>query len=310
MSYLLLVLGGLGLYLGGEWLVSSSSRLALAMGLSSFVVGLTVVAFGTSAPELAATITSTMHGANELALGNVMGSNIANVALVLGITAIVAPIAAPRVVMRREFPTMLLITAGALALFYWKGELEPLQGTLMLLALLLYIGAQLRFNREACAEGEEENAAPLKRSELLKTVLILVLSLLTLALGARAMVFGAVDIANSWGLSQRVIGLTVVALGTSLPELASSIIAARRGETDMALGGVIGSNIFNLLGILGSAVVVHPLATPWTEIRSDAWVMLGVAVLAWLLAMGRKGLHRLAGATLLCCYAAYIFYIF
>lgn len=309
MSYLLLVLGGLGLYLGGEWLVSSSSRLALAMGLSSFAVGLTVVAFGTSAPELAATITSTMHGANEMALGNVMGSNIANIALVLGITALVAPIAAPRAVMRREFPIMLSVSAGALALFYWKGALEPMQGALMLLALLAYIGAQLRFNRETSTQGDEQATAPLRRVELLKTFFVLVLSLLTLALGARALVFGAVDIASSWGLSQRVIGLTVVALGTSLPELASSLIAARRGETDMALGGVIGSNIFNLLGILGSAVVVHPLATPWADIKSDALVMLGVALLAWLLAMGRHGLSKAAGVTLLCCYAAYIYFI-
>lgn len=302
MSYLLLLLGGVGLYLGGEWLVTHASSLARSMGLSPFVIGLTVVAFGTSAPELAATLTGTLQGASSLALGNVMGSNIANIALVLGATALIAPIAAPRAVMRRDFPILLLVTAAGVASFYQTPELSRLQGVIMLLLLFSYIAYQIVTGKA----DPDEAQSPAPAASHLKTILWLVLALATLAFGARAMVMGAVDIASALGISQRIIGLTVVALGTSLPELASSIIAARRGETDLALGGVIGSNIFNLLGILGATASVSALPTPWASVGIDALVMLGAALLAWLLSFGEKGITLPKGIVLLVAYAGYI----
>lgn len=306
MSFFLLVLGGLGLYFGGEWLVTHASRLALKMGLSPFVIGLTVVAFGTSAPELAATLTSTLQGASSMALGNVMGSNIANIALVLGATAMLTPVAASRMVMRRDFPILLAITAGGVASFYLTAQVGRAQGALMLAALFAYITLQIRAGKgEQNDETQQESG-----TSTLVTIAWLVLALLTLALGARSMVMGAVDIATSLGISQRVVGLTVVALGTSLPELASSIIAARRNETDLALGGVIGSNIFNLLGILGATATISPLPTPWAEVEVDAMVMLGFAALVWILCVGARGLTRPKGLLLLALYAAYIAYLF
>lgn len=306
MSYLLLLVGGVGLYLGGEWLVTHASSLARSMGLSPFVIGLTVVAFGTSAPELAATLTGTLQGAASLALGNVMGSNIANIALVLGATALIAAVNAPRVVMRQDFPILLAVTGGAVASFYLTPEISRVQGLVMVALLFAYIAYQIRTGK---ADPNEESEEVPKQSTI-KTVLWLVLSLLTLALGARAMVMGAVDIASSLGISQRIIGLTVVALGTSLPELASSIVAARRGETDLALGGVIGSNIFNLLGILGATATVSALPTPWASVGIDALVMLGAAVLAWLVSFGDKGITRPKGFLLLLAYAGYIASLF
>lgn len=309
MSVLLLLLGGLGLYLGGEWLVTHASRLALSMGLSPFVVGLTVVAFGTSAPELAATLTSTFQGANSMALGNVMGSNIANIALVLGATALITPIAAAPIVMRRDFPVFIAITAACFAAFYFTDSLNWIQGSVMVLALLAYIVAQLIGDRDAQNNHEQDSEEPNDVS-ITKTIAWLVLSLFTLALGARAMVISAVDIATSLGVSERIIGLTVVALGTSLPELASSIIAARRQETDLALGGVIGSNIFNLLGILGITACVNAIPTPWSEISIDASMMLGVALLAWVLSIGSQGITRIKGILLLAVYTTYIVLLF
>lgn len=309
MSYLLLLLGGLGLYLGGEWLVTHASRLALSMGLSPFVVGLTVVAFGTSAPELAATLTSTFQGANSMALGNVMGSNIANIALVLGATSLITPIAAAPKVMRRDFPVFIAITAASFATFYLTDTLSWVQGSIMLVALFAYIAVQLVADRNSPNSNVDDSEQE-REVSLAKTIAWLLLSLFTLALGARAMVMGAVDIATSLGVSERIIGLTVVALGTSLPELASSIIAARRQETDLALGGVIGSNIFNLLGILGTTACVSAIPTPWTEIHIDASMMLGVALLAWALSFGRQGITRLKGLLLLAVYTIYIVLLF
>lgn len=306
MSYLLLLLGGVGLYLGGEWLVTHASSLARSMGLSPFVIGLTVVAFGTSAPELAATLTSTLHGATSLALGNVMGSNIANIALVLGATALITSIGAPQSVMRQDFPILLFVTAAAVGSFYFTPEISRAQGVIMLALLLSYIFYQVRTGK---ADPQEESEERTEQS-LLKTILWLLLALATLATGARAMVMGAVDIASSLGISQRIIGLTVVALGTSLPELASSIIAAKRGETDLALGGVIGSNIFNLLGILGATAAVSTLPSPWASVGMDALAMLGAAVLAWLLSFGAKGITRPKGMLLLLAYAGYIASLF
>lgn len=304
MSYLLLLLGALGLYLGGEWLVTHASRLALSMGLSPFVVGLTVVAFGTSAPELAATLTSTLQGASSLALGNVMGSNIANIALVLGATAIITPIYAPKVVIRRDFPLLVGVTAIGLVSFYFTPTLSRWQGIVMLATLAIYIAMQIKSGRQTPSDAEHEETEP--SPSIIKTVAWLVLALFTLAMGARFLVMGAVNVATALGVSQRIIGLTVVALGTSLPELVSSIIAARRQETDLALGGVIGSNIFNLLGILGTTVSIRALPTPWDQLQLDAVVMLAVAVLSWVLCIGSQGLNRPRGIILLAIYATYI----
>lgn len=303
MSVLLIVLGVALLYLGGELLVRYALALALRLGISALVVGLTVVAFGTSAPELAATLASALAGAPEIAIGNVVGSNIANIGLILGLAALIYPLKSRPQFLRREVP--LMIASGLLLVpLFWDGRVGRLEGGLLIALLLGYLLLLGRTDAEL-ATPESVKGAPLWRS-----LLAIALGIVLLVAGARALVAGAVALARGLGVSETVIGLTLVALGTSLPELASSLVAATRRQGDIILGNMIGSNVFNVLAVLGLTGLITTIPVNVALIRSDLAVMVAfsLAVLALMLAGRRLG--RVAGALLLAGYGAYLAWLF
>jgi cation:H+ antiporter len=304
-SFFLLLAGIALLYFGGEYLVDGASRLARTFGLSPMVIGLTVVAFGTSAPELAASLTAAMKGVPEIALANVVGSNIANLALVLPVAALIYPLVVKAPFLRREVPFMILVSA-LLAVLVQQGLLLRWVGAAMMLLLVLYIWFLLRIDSQTTVIPIEEGHS----ERPLWSALRVAFGVLMLALGARILVEGAIGASEALGLSHRVVGLTLVALGTSLPELATVIAAAKRHESDLILGNLVGSNIFNILCILGTTLMVHPLGISFHEVQFDLAVMLGVAVaiLPMLYYRGRVGRKR--GAVLLACYLVYVALLF
>lgn len=305
---LLLVSTGIALlWVGGESLISGSTALARRLGMSPLVVGLTVVAFGTSAPELAATLAAALQGSPELAFGNVVGSNVFNVGLILGVAALVFPLAARARFLRREMPFM--IATGALLLpLVANGRIGRLEGLLLLTLLAGYLWTLLRKDEESARVAEEfareygQVQAPLWAS-----VLRVAVGIGVLVIGAQVLVAGAVGIAREVGISERVIGLTLVACGTSLPELASALVAAARREGDIVLGNVVGSNVFNVLAILGTTSMVVPIEV---DVRAGTWidlaVMLGLSLALWPFLHSRRRLERWEGALLVAGFVAYM----
>lgn len=310
MSALLwIVLGAALLFAGAEGLVRGASSLARRFGLSPLVIGLTVLAFGTSMPELVVSVSAALEGASAIAVGNVVGSNIGNIALILGITALIRPPSVQAQVVKVDVPVMIGVSLLVVVLLN-DGILGRLEGAVLVAGLLGYIGFQLVAARKepgAVQDEFDEGVPPVSGSPLVDVLLVLG-GLGLLVLGARWLVRGAVTLAESFGVPDAVIGLTVVAIGTSLPELATSVVAALRGEGDLAVGNVVGSNIFNLLGILGIAAVVHPLSSAGIG-PVDLGVMLGLTVL--LLPLMRWGLrvNRWEGGALVAVYCAYMVYL-
>lgn len=300
---ILFVLGGLlGLVLGGEYLVRGAVALAQRVGLSPLVIGLTIVGFGTSTPELVTSVQAAMLGAPDIALGNIVGSNIANILLILGVAALIAPLAIERRSFARDGSVMLTATLLCLGVVLW-GSVDRLAGVVCIAGLVGYLIFTFRTDRRAAKEVAE-NAPVLVRMGL--ALLWLLGGLVLTILSARFLVTGAVALAQAVGLSEAVIGLTIVAVGTSMPELVTSVIAARRGQSDVALGNVVGSNIFNILGVLGVTAVIQPVGVAAQIATLDIWVMLA-ATLA-LIAFGWFGgrLTRGQGAVFVLAYAAYI----
>lgn len=298
MIYVWMVVGLVMLVLGGELLVSGASRLAARLGISALVVGLTVVAFGTSAPELAVSINASFNGSSEIALGNVVGSNIYNVLLILGIAAVITPLFVANQMVRREVPIMIIASLAVLGLGF-DGNISRLDGLLLACGIVAYTAYSVidgrrvtKAEKEATAEANAALAAEGKdvpaeaealtgwRANPLVNIAFIVAGLVILVLGSRFLVDGAVSLARGFGVSELVVGLTIVALGTSLPELAASVIAALKGEGDMAVGNVVGSNIFNILSVLGFSALVAPngIAVPRGAVTFDIPVMIAVAV--------------------------------
>ncbi len=298
-----IVLGIALLYGGGELLVRFASSLALRFRLSPLVIGLTVVAFGTSAPELAASLTATLNGAEAIAVGNVVGSNIANVGLILGLAALLLPIAIQKSVFRREIPVMIGASLVPL-LFFADGRLGRLEGAVLFALLLAYLVWLLR------SPNEDEAPDDLNLYPLWLTVAGIVGGLVLLVLGAQVLVDGATSLALAFGVPERIIGLTLVAVGTSLPELASSLVAVLRRETDMVLGNIIGSNIFNILCILGITSLITPLALPFAALRLDLLIMVAFAVLTVVFLFTQRRLERWEGGVLVLAYGGYVAWLF
>jgi cation:H+ antiporter len=315
VNLLLVAVGVAALYGGGDLLVRHASRLARLLGVAPMVVGLTVVAFGTSAPELAATLVAAFRGEPELALANVVGSNIANVGLILGLTALAYPLVAGSTFLRREVAWMLAVTLVSLPLLF-DGVLTRPEGLLLWAGLALFLVVALRSGTLPAAAEEIAADAPAgagaaEARGIARSVAMLVVGIALLAVGAQALVQGATALAVAWGIPSRVIGLTLVAVGTSLPELASSLVAALRKETDIILGNVIGSNLFNLLAVLGTAAVVQPIVVAPEGLRLDLWIMLGFSLaLVPLLLWGRDRLGRRGGGILLVAYVVYAGWLF
>lgn len=307
----LIIVGLAGLILGGELLVRGAVSAAKAFHISPMVIGLTLVGFGTSTPELVTSLHAAFSGSPGIAIGNVVGSNIGNVLLILGIAAVIAPIAVNPVALRRDGTVMLAATALCVVAVF-LGELGRLAGTFLILCLAVYLIATLLIEQRAkhspaadVYEAEAE-AIPGPETSLGTSLALTVIGLVITVFGARFLVSGAIDAAQAVGLSETVIGLTIVAIGTSMPELVTSVIAVRKGHGDVALGNVLGSNIFNILGILGTTALVHPMVVPPEIIQLDVWVMAGTAMMAVWFAHTGKRVSRAEGVLLLACYAAYL----
>lgn len=305
-----LFLGGLALLLAGaEVLVRGAGRLAESVGVSPLVVGLTIVAFGTSSPELAIGVASSLSGSGDLALGNVVGSNIANVLLILGIAAVVAPIAVTRNVIRTDVPVMIGLCALVYALA-WDGELARWEGCLLLVIAVAYTWLLVRQSKKANKAVAVEDA-PRPSNYRLVNVLLVVAGLVLLILGSKLLVTGATSIARAFNLSDLVIGLTVVAIGTSAPEIATTVMAAVRGQREIAIGGVLGSNIYNVVLVLGTSVAVSPsaIAVPGSALNFDIPVMIAVALSCLPIFFVGMKVMRWEGALFVLYYVAYVAYL-
>ncbi len=301
----LLVAAGLGLLVfGGDLLVKGAVNMSLRLGITPLVVGLTVVAFGTSAPELLVSMSAALKGSTDLAMGNVVGSNIANVLIILGATALVSGIVTRGHDLRESWAMMIAATVLLMALAF-LGPLGVPQGIILLVALGLVLWRQL-----STARAENQDAAELEGAALgarwRQISLWLIGGLVALPVGANMLVSGASDIALAFGISEAVIGLTLVAVGTSLPEMAASVASALRGRADMALGNVVGSNIFNLLSILGLTALVAPLPIPPEMLRLDLWVMLASSLLLAPFLFRGIPINRPVGAVFVLAYCAYV----
>lgn len=313
-AILALIIGLIVLVWSADKFVDGASAVAKHFGMSPLLIGMVIVGFGTSAPEMVVSATASMQGNPGLALGNAYGSNITNIALILGLTAILSPIVVNSQVVRKELP--ILSAVSFLALFQlWDGELSRTDAIVLLLVFLGLVGWSiwqgLTQNSDALAKEIEaaESGADMVIS---KAWLWLIAGLVMLILSSRLFVWGAVEVALLFGVSDLIIGLTIVAVGTSLPELASSIIAARKGAHDLALGNVLGSNLFNTLAVVGIAGMIAPVEVSPELISRDLTVMIGLTLSLFVIGYGFKGkgrVNRYEGGFLLLAYVAYTAYL-
>lgn len=309
---ILAILGGFILLVwSADRFVEGAAATARYAGMPSLLIGMVIVGFGTSAPEMVVSAMAAADGNPDLALGNAIGSNIVNIGLILGITALVAPIVVNSKIVQKELPLLLLIGV-LLGALLWNGSLELYEAIILLLGFFLLIGwsiySALKEKGDAL-ETEMEQELVAHQMTLGKAIFWLVAGLILLIISSRILVWGAVNIAQTLGISDLIIGLTIVALGTSLPELAASVMAARKGEHDIAIGNVVGSNMFNILAVVGIAGVISPMTEVSAEVLSRDWlVMMGmtVALLAMAYGFRRQGrINRYEGIGLLLAYCAY-----
>lgn len=299
----LIIVGLITLYFGGDFLVTGSTRLAKRFDISPFVIGATVIGFGTSAPELAVSVLASLHGYSEIALGNVIGSNIANIGLVLGLTALIVPLKIEEQRLKEEAPP--LIVASLLIVgFAWDNNLNRIEGGIMLILLFVYLWKAFSKKENVEVELKKGSRFLENKGPVVQFCLILV-GLVMLVLGANSIVNGATGIARGVGISEWFIGVSIVAVGTSLPELVFSMIAAKRGHGEMAIGNVFGSNIFNILMVMGAASSIHPL-TIKEYIHPDlVYITILTFLLLMLIRRGRIIIKR-DGLFLILCYGVYI----
>jgi cation:H+ antiporter len=311
-----LCLIGFGLlYFGAEWLVKGSSSLARSLGVTPIVIGLTVVAFGTSAPELVVSLVSSIKGKSMIAVGNVIGSNICNIALVLGLSAVLHPIKSNPIVVRRDIPIMLAISLYLLLLTF-NSKLSRFEGATLFIGIILYTCMNYYLAKKetvGSAEIESELEDIGFVSSRPKQILMIAAGIAGVVGGAQVVVSNAVIIMTILGVSEKFIGLTIVAFGTSLPELATSVVAAIRGEMDISIGNLVGSNVFNIMSVLGAASLVRPIPIPGGFIASGLWidylVMMMTSFLPWLMMRKNFTVGRRDGFILLTCYVGYLTYL-
>jgi cation:H+ antiporter len=304
---------------GGHYLVESATRIALLARVSTAVIGLTVVAMGTSMPELAVSLGAALRNEPDLAYSNIVGSNIFNIAMILAATALIKPIPVTRYTIKLEYPFMVL-ACWIMLLLSRDGIVDRLEGAFFLFALIAFTTYMVRLARTEVPmdeaeqlEGAIRNTKEIGDSDTMrwgKYILMATIGIAGLAAGAELMVRGASTIAATFGVPQRIIGLTILAMGTSLPELATSVVAARRGDSAIALGNVVGSNIFNVLAILGATSLVIPVPVNPEAIRVDNWVMLGIVVGLFPLMVFGKSVTRRDAGLLLAVFVTYMIFLF
>ncbi len=310
----LLIVGLVLLVWSADKLVFGSAAIARNVGISPLVIGMTILAMGSSAPEMMVSATAAWDGKTDTAVGNVLGSNIANIALILGITALIKPLAISSGVIRRELPLMIAVTLLAGAIL-WNSHLGFYEGILLFVLFGLFLFAMLQISRKEQQSGdafldEQESEIPQGVSNS-KAAMWVILGLVLLPLAANILVDNAVIIAKHFGMSDLVIGLTIIAIGTSLPELAASLAGVLKGEDDMAVGNIIGSNVFNILAVMGIPGIINPSMLSEFVMGRDFWVMLGVSLLLVAMCLGKsRSVNRLEGIVLFTCFIGYQVYLF
>ncbi|SPF78505.1 calcium/sodium antiporter [Pseudoprimorskyibacter insulae] len=300
MDYILIAAGLVGLFLGGEALVRGAIAIAARLCLPPLLIGLTVVGFGTSMPEMLVSVDAAMKGVPDIAVGNIVGSNIGNILLIVGVSALIWPIRVAAGTLGRDTTVMMLATL-ALIVPFWAGSIGFIYGVALLSGLVAYLIWAYRSSDSEAAEDVEITIMPLWRAGLWVAG-----GLLALMFGARFLVDGAVNIARAHGVSEAYIGLTIVAIGTSLPELATSLVAALRRQSEIAIGNIVGSNIFNILGILGVTAILSPIPVANRFLRFDLPVLIVVTATLTALLLTRPTIGRKTGMALLTGYGAYL----
>ena len=314
MDYLLLFVGIALLAYGGELLVKGSVSLALRLQISTLVVGMTVVSFATSAPELLVSLEAALSDHPDISLGNVIGSNIANIGLVLGLTAVVSPLAIPKEIYRTNYPMLLIVSVLFMALLYFFKAITFWMGILFVISLFVFGFLIIQKSRKNNPQAAQDD--PLLQEvvsfPLWKSISLLLAGAIALYFGADLLVESSVSIAREWGVTERVISLSLVAIGTSIPELAASIIAAIRKEETLAIGNLIGSNIFNVLAVLGITSLVVDIPVMDLKILSkDIWIMLAFALLLFPIMrfLDKNKINRVEGVLLFLAYTLYIYFL-
>ena len=305
LDFLLLALGFLFLVKGADWFVEGSSGIADKFGIPQFVIGLTIVAMGTSAPEAAVSITASLKGTADIAVGNVVGSNILNILIILGISSVITSIAVAKTTVRYEIPIMLLSTFLLMGFGMQGGTINLWEGVILWICLIGYLGYMFVMVKKGEMVAEEVATTQKPVWQLLIWGLV---GLGLIIWGSDLTVDAATSLAKRFGMSERFIGLTVVALGTSLPELFTSVSAARKGKADIAIGNIVGSNVFNILFIIGTSSLIIPIIFE-ASFLIDSFVAVAAGVILWLCVFRKKKLTRLHGILMLLCYAAYFAYL-
>ncbi len=320
MDYILLIIGFVLLIKGADFFVDGSSSVAKILKVPTIIIGLTVVAFGTSMPELSVSVTAALRGSNDLAVSNVLGSNIFNLLVVLGCCALVKPVAAKWSLLKKEFPFSILITIILLLVDSDFSIMKILDGNqgfvlgrwaglLFLILFVLYIYATVKSALRSRAEAKDMEEEEYKTMSPLKSGIYIVIGLIGIVWGGNLVVDSASNIALTFGWSQTFIGLTIVALGTSLPELVTSVVAAKKGENDLAVGNVVGSNIFNILLILGVSSFITPITLDVTAVY-DTIILIIASIVVYVSAISKREIQRKEGILFLVCYFAFFLYVF
>lgn len=309
MMYVILIVGFVLLIKGADFFVDGSSSTAKRLKIPSLIIGMTIVAMGTSLPEASVSISAAISGKNELAISNAVGSNIFNLMIVCGVCAILCPLAVNRETLKRDFPFSIIV-AGLLVLLGGIGmDINRWDGIILLAIFAVFLYIMIRSALNSRKAGTAETEDEYKIYPIWKCIVFIVGGIIGIIIGGKMVVEGASDIAKSFGMSDNLIGMTIVAMGTSLPELVTSLVAARKNEVDMAVGNVVGSNIFNILFILGIAAAISPL-TFTTENLIDTAVLIAVSLLVLILCLPKKKIVRWHGAAMVAIYVGYTAYLF
>ncbi|EWM52552.1 calcium/sodium antiporter [Ruminococcus flavefaciens] len=309
LKYILLVAGFVLLIKGADFFVDGSSAVAKRLKVPSLIIGMTIVAMGTSLPETSVSVSASVLGKNDLAISNAVGSNIFNLMVVCGVCALLCPMVISKVTLRKDLPFSVGAAGVLLGLGAFTGIVQRWGGAVLLALFIVFLYMMISSAKKARASGELSEEDEYKIMPVWKCLLCITGGAAAIALGGKIVVDSASDIARAFGMSDNLIGMTIVALGTSLPELVTSIVAARKGEVDMALGNVVGSNIFNILFVLGIAATISPIAFTMKN-TVDATVLIAMSLLVLLLCLPKKKLLRWHGALMLAVYAGYTAYIF
>lgn len=313
LPYIMLVVGFALLIKGADFFVDGSSSIAKKLKIPDIIIGLTIVAMGTSAPELVVSVTSAIGGSSDIAIGNVVGSNLLNILVILGLSAVIVPITVDGSMFKRDIPVLLGTAAAVPVIVLLSDNMVGRIGGAVLIAffafyIFLTVRSALAY-RKNNVDVDDSESETIKSLPWWKSVLFTIGGAIVIIVGGDLSVDGAVAIAKQLGLSEAIIGLTIVALGTSLPELVTSVVAAKKGNSDIALGNIVGSNIFNILLILGTTAIIKPVPVPFASLI-DLFILLGVTVYLAISARTGKKLSRIEGASFLVLYVAYTVYLF